>query len=114
MRIPYEEIVQPGALYDGFTILNDKYLMFPQENELLFFMDFSGWKNIPDDRYWLPCKEKFDAFKKTDYIWFIADGYGVLSQNEYQEKGSYGSGAICVNIAAFPENVKNWIKNKVL
>ena len=58
------------------------FVMFPDDNKIRFWQDFSGWEGIPSDRRFYP-KEEVNGS-----IVFIADRYGILKNNKWNLSGA--------------------------
>ena len=91
-----------------FTLGSFDYLIFPEDNEYLFFQDHWYLQNIPSD------VKFFVRSYDERSICFIGDGYGIQIKNEYGLTGNYGNGAIYVYVKNLPENISKWCSEHVL
>lgn len=81
------------------------YVMFPEDNSIRFYSDFSVWEGVPSDRKFYPID---GSSNPKDFITLVANGYGILKNNKYGLKGEYGSGSISVPNDLFSEEVIEW------
>lgn len=93
---------------DNYTIGQIPYLIFPPDNKIKFWQDFSGWEGIPSDRMFYPREEC------NKNIVFVADGYGIIAGDKYGLAGKYGSGAIYVSLDVLPLEIIEWSRNNFL
>lgn len=93
---------------NGIATGNLAFLMFPDENKIRFWQDFSGWEGIPSDRRFYPKEETNGS------IVFIADGYGITGNNKWNLGGKYGNGAIYVSVECLPADVVEWCRSNFL
>jgi hypothetical protein len=84
------------------------FVMFPDENKIRFWQDFSGWEGIPSDRRFYP-KEEINGS-----IVFIADRYGILKNNKWNLSGEYGNGAIYVSTKELSDDIVEWCRANFL
>ena len=98
--------------YDSFEHNKDvPYIQFEKDNKYKFYMDFSFYKNIPDDVRFYPVRIN----NNNDSVEFIAVGYGITQSDkeQYGLIGNYGSGCIHVYIDQIP-HLMGEIKSKLL
>jgi hypothetical protein len=84
------------------------FVMFPDDNKIRFWQDFSKWEGIPPDRNFYPIEERNCS------IIFIADGCGVLKNNKWNLSGEYGNGAIYVSVQDLPSDIVEWCRSNFL
>lgn len=84
------------------------FVMFPDENKIHFWQDFSGWEGIPSDRRFYPIEEINGS------IVFIADRYGILKNNKWNLIGEYGNGAIYVSTKDLSADIVEWCRANFL
>ena len=84
------------------------FVMFPDDNKIRFWQDFSGWEGIPSDRRFYP-KEEINGG-----IIFIADRYGILKDNKWNLSGEYGNRAIYVSTKDLPSDIVEWCRANFL
>lgn len=75
-------------------IIKISYL-FPKDNKIRFWQDFSIWEGIPNDVEFSPIKISNGS------VTFIGIGYGASKTNLYNLAHSYGNGAIYVSVEHF-------------
>jgi len=83
------------------------YMVFPDENEVIFFQDHSWWKGMPHN-----IKFYIDKLSSRG-VWLVADGYGVLKDNKLGLTGSYGNGKICVDFKYLNEEIEKFCREKI-
>lgn len=100
--------VESPALRKGVVTGSLPFIMFPDENKIPFWQDFSGWEGIPSDRRFYP-KEEINGS-----IVFIADKYGILKNNKWNLSGEYGNGAIYVSTKDLASDIVEWCRANFL
>ena len=84
------------------------YLNFPANNEIVYFQDFRGFKGVPSDANFYPTEIV------NENICFVADGYGILANNQWGLYGKYGNGAIFIQKKSLPADIVEWCANNLL
>lgn len=86
------------------------YIEFPKGNMIQYDQDFTTKCNMPSGIKFYP----FNRGHNTYSIRFIGDRYGILGNNKWGLKGSYGNGAIYIQYSELPDYVIGWcIKNSL-
>ena len=85
-----------------------QYAVFPEGNEIEWHADWTNYVGVPSNRLFYP-KEEVNG-----NIVFIADGYGLLSNNEFGLQGAYGNGAVYIPIENLPEEIVEWARNNFI
>lgn len=95
-------------VFRGCSLGNIPYLKFEKGNSIRFFQDFSVKFGVPDNVMFFPESTNHDS------VVFMADGYGIRSENKWDLKGRYGNGLIYILKSSLPAEIVKWCEDNAL
>ena len=101
-------LIQEAREYEGIRHKNCfPYILFSEDNEYTYGMDFKILTGIPHN-------VKFYPIAETDNcIEFIGDGFGILQEYKSKIEGEYGNGSIDVSKKDIPHLIE-WCRNNFI